>query len=128
MAELTNDLNWLAVIVGAVVAFLLGWLWYSPKMFGTKWAEGVGVELDKVDAMPIAAMVTKIVGTVLLSVVIGILHASGSMAMTGLVVLTIIMLLVAAGYFAQKSNYAIATESGFIVVMTAIMIAAQIMF
>ena len=128
MAELTNDLNWLAVIVGAVVAFLLGWLWYSPKMFGTKWAEGVGVELDKVDAMPIAAMVTQIVGTVLLSVVIGILHASGSMAMTGLVVLTIIMLLVAAGDFAQKSNYAIATESGFIVVMTAIMIAAQIMF
>ena len=61
MAELTNDLNWLAVIVGAVVAFLLGWLWYSPKMFGTKWAEGVGVELDKVDAMPIAAMVTQIV-------------------------------------------------------------------
>ena len=128
MAELTNDLNWLAVIVGAVVAFLLGWLWYSPKMFGTKWAEGVGVELDKVDAMPIAAMVTQIVGPVLLSGVIGILRASGSMAMTGLVVLTIIMLLVAAGSFAQKSNYAIATESGFIVVMTAIMIAAQIMF
>lgn len=26
--------NWLAVSVGTIVAFLAGWLWYSPKLFG----------------------------------------------------------------------------------------------
>jgi hypothetical protein len=43
MAEITENVNWIAVTVGAVLAFLLGWLWYSPKLFGTKWAEGAGV-------------------------------------------------------------------------------------
>ena len=34
MGEITSGVNWLAVTVGAVAAFLLGWLWYSPKLFG----------------------------------------------------------------------------------------------
>ncbi len=34
MAEITENDNWIAVVVGAVVSFLLGWLWYSPKLFG----------------------------------------------------------------------------------------------
>ena len=45
MGELTTGVSWLAVIVGAVVSFLVGWLWYSPKLFGPKWAEGVGVKM-----------------------------------------------------------------------------------
>ena len=45
MGELTTGVSWLAVIVGAAVAFLVGWLWYSPKLFGPKWAEGVGVQM-----------------------------------------------------------------------------------
>ena len=43
MSELTSGVSWLAVIVGAIVAFLLGWLWYSPQLFGEKWAAGSGV-------------------------------------------------------------------------------------
>ena len=46
MAEITANVNWLAVIVGAIVAYLLGMLWYSPKLFGTTWAAGVGVSFD----------------------------------------------------------------------------------
>ena len=57
MTELTANVNWLAVIVGFVLAFALGWLWYSPKLFGTKWAEGVGVKMGDASAMPVAAMV-----------------------------------------------------------------------
>src|SRR3989344_98601 len=30
------DVNYLAVVVGAVVIFVLGWLWYGP-FFGKKW-------------------------------------------------------------------------------------------
>ena len=30
--------NWLAVGVGTVAAFMVGWLWYSPLLFGKKWA------------------------------------------------------------------------------------------
>ena len=42
MSELTTDVSWLSVISGFVISFLLGWAWFSTKMFGTKWAEGVG--------------------------------------------------------------------------------------
>ena len=35
MSEITTNVNWVAVVVGAVLAYLLGWLWYSPKLFGS---------------------------------------------------------------------------------------------
>ena len=31
MADTTANVNWLAVIVGAVGSYVLGVLWYSPK-------------------------------------------------------------------------------------------------
>lgn len=48
MSELTTDVSWLSVISGFVISFLLGWAWFSTKMFGTKWAEGVGLKLGRV--------------------------------------------------------------------------------
>ncbi len=39
MSELVDGLSWLAVISGFVLSFLLGWVWYSPGLFGKKWAE-----------------------------------------------------------------------------------------
>ena len=44
MAELTEGVNWLAVGVGTVLSFLLGWLWYSPCYLQDKWMEGVGMK------------------------------------------------------------------------------------
>ena len=32
MEEITSNVAWLAVIVGAVLSFLVGWLWYSPML------------------------------------------------------------------------------------------------
>jgi Protein of unknown function (DUF1761) len=32
-----NNINYLAVLVAAASSFLLGGLWYSPKLFGTAW-------------------------------------------------------------------------------------------
>ena len=34
MDEILMNVNWLAVVVGAVVSFVGGWLWYSPILFG----------------------------------------------------------------------------------------------
>ena len=125
MEVLTANINWPAVGGGGVVAFLLGWLWYSPKLFGVKWAEGVGVSLDKAGNMPLAAMATQIIGTFLLAWGIGVAMGTGGVAVAVLITATIVFLLVASGYFCQKSNYAIATEAGFVVAMAAIMIGAQ---
>lgn len=32
-----STLNWLAVVVAAALAFVLGDLWYSPLLFGKAW-------------------------------------------------------------------------------------------
>ena len=126
MDALLTDVNWLAVGLSGAVSFLVGWLWYSPKMFGVGWAEGVGVTLGGADRMPVAAMVSQLAGTLLMAWVIGV-TAPLSMALTVLVVAMVLCLLVAAGHFVQKSRYAIATEAGFIVVMAVIMIGAQVL-
>lgn len=39
--------NWLAIIVAALSAFVLGWLWYSPKVFGTAWMVDNGLTIEK---------------------------------------------------------------------------------
>ncbi len=35
--------NYLAVLVAALSSFLLGGLWYSPKLFGTAWQRAAGI-------------------------------------------------------------------------------------
>jgi len=52
MNELTAGVSWIAVTVSFVVSFMLGWLWYTSKLFGEKWAEGVGVEMGDASTMP----------------------------------------------------------------------------
>lgn len=37
------DINWLAVIVAAVAAFLVGAVWYSPLLFAKAWQREVGI-------------------------------------------------------------------------------------
>lgn len=46
--------NYLAVLVAAVAAFVLGWLWYSPLLFYNPWMRLRG--LDPVAAMANAKM------------------------------------------------------------------------
>lgn len=125
MEEITTNINWIAVIVGAVLAFVLGWLWYSPKLFGIKWAEGVGVDLGDSTEMPVAAMVTQAIATFLLAWVVGITAAQHALASMILITITIVSLMVAGSFFTKKSTYAIVTEAGFIVAMVVVMIIVQ---
>lgn len=127
MEELTNNINWLATIIGAVVAFLLGWLWYSPILFVEKWSEGVRIKFDGSGPSALA-MVVQVIATFLLSWVIGLTAASNSLLMAILITLTIVFLMAASGLFCQKSRYAIATETGFIVAMVGVMIICQGLF
>ncbi len=125
MEEITANVNWIAVIAGFVLSFLLGWLWYSPKLFGTKWAEGVGVELGGAGGMPVAAMVTQAIATFLLAWLVGITAASDHLLTIILVIVAIAVFIYSGSKFANHSNYAANTQSGFIIVMGVIMIACQ---
>ena len=128
MDELTHNVNWLAVCVGAVIAYLLGWLWYSPKLFAEKWMLGVRVKFTEGDAMPMAAMIVQAIGTFLLAWLIGITAAHEALLTAMLVLFTIVSLLAGNGLYCQKSHGAIAIECGFVVCMVVIMIVCQGIF
>ena len=121
----SGGLNWVAVIAGAVISFLVGWVWYSPKGFGARWAEGVGVRLEDASKMPPQAMILQFAGLFLLSWVIGLTAAANALITAILFILAVVCLIVANGYFAQKSQYAINTEGAYIAACGGIMIVCQ---
>ena len=125
MGELTEGVNWLAVAVGTVLSFLLGWAWYSPLLFVKKWIEGINVKPNPDAKMPAGAMVMQFIATFLLAWLVGIGAAHNTLATTILIVTTIIALFIANGLFGSKSNHAIAIEGGFVAAMAVVMIATQ---
>ena len=46
-----ENVNFLAVALGAVLAFALGALWYSPVLFEKRWMAGHGYKEDKLKEM-----------------------------------------------------------------------------
>ena len=121
MSELTTDVNWLGVISGFVLSFLLGWAWFGPKMFGPKWAEGIRVKMGDASNMPMAAMGFQALGTFMLSWLVGITATHNALWTIILVALTIMVMMAANGKFIKKSDYAIYTETGFVATMTVTM-------
>src|SRR5437879_10101111 len=47
----TANVNILAVIVAAVLTFVLGAVWYSPVMFAKQWMAAQGYTPEKLEAM-----------------------------------------------------------------------------
>jgi hypothetical protein len=43
MQNAFHNLNWLAIVVAAISAFVLGGLWYSPLMFLKRWMKETGI-------------------------------------------------------------------------------------
>lgn len=43
MQNAFQNLNWLAIVVAAVSAFILGGLWYSPVLFAKRWMKETGI-------------------------------------------------------------------------------------
>lgn len=127
MELLITDINWLAVIVGAVVAYMLGAFWYSEKLFLKRWKVGLGTPaVPNMPMMP--GMLSQAVGTFLLSWLIGFCEKIGSVALMVLVALTISVLIKANGFFGGKSKYAIFVEASFVLVMVVVMVVAHMVF
>jgi len=43
--ERIGDLDWLAVVVGAVVFLAVGYAWFGP-LFGKQWSAGTGIRME----------------------------------------------------------------------------------
>lgn len=128
MGELINGVNFIGVIVGAVVAFLAGWLWYSPMLFGPKWAKGVGVEMGTAQSMPVGAMVSQALGLLLVSWLVGVTAVSNSLLTILLAAIAFGVLGYSGGMFRKNSAYARVTDFGYLIVSVILMIVCQGIF
>ncbi|WP_422376900.1 DUF1761 domain-containing protein [Roseibium sp.] len=120
-----DSVNWIAVIVGAIAAFLFGWLVYSPLLFFKTWAEGSGVELTPDSKPPMGAMLAQIVGLLFLATVIGVTATHDALLTALLAILAAASLTASNGGFSGKSTAAIAIDAGYIIGAGILMIVAQ---
>ena len=47
-----ESINWIGAVVGAIAAFGLGAVWYSPAVFGRRWQAAAGLSDDDIAAAP----------------------------------------------------------------------------
>ena len=123
MSELTSDINWVAVVVGAVLSYLAGWLWYSPRLFGERWANAANVTYSKTP--PAAASAMHFGGMVLLSWFVGVMAREGLLATTILLTVAGAVLGYATdGYLKIKTDGKL-INAGYWIAMIAIMVIVQ---
>jgi hypothetical protein len=128
MGEIVQGVNWPGVAIGAIAAFALGWLWYSPLMFGKKWAEGVGVELAAASDMPVPAMATQFLGLFLMSWFVGVTAVANHLATAVLATIAFAILFFSAALFTRKDPFVRNVEVGHWIASLVVMIICQAIF
>lgn len=123
--ELAN-INWIAVLVGTVAAFLFGWLWYG--IFGRRWAEGSGISPERPEKLPLFAMATQILALFLMAMVIGVTATGDALVTAVLAVLAAAAFALSGGAFISKSGFAMAVDGGYILLAGVILILCQGIF
>ena len=123
-----GEINWLAVVAATVSAFLLGGLWYSKKLFGSRWMQEIGLTEESIDQSHMArtfgvTFVLQFIAATALAVYIG----SDSNWLRGLQAgVSISLLWISTAYaitylFEQRSMRIFLINAGYYVVLFAIM-------
>jgi hypothetical protein len=75
-----GDLNWLAVIVGALIYFALGAAWYAPPLLGRAWMRSIGWDPAKSPPqMSPVSYVVPLLAYLVMAIAVGLLAlATGS--------------------------------------------------
>lgn len=128
MGEITTGVSWLAVVVGAVLSFVLGYFWYSPTLFGVKWAEGSRVALNTADKMPVTAMVAQGIGLLLMSWFVGVTANTNALYTVILATIAFTVLGYSGNAFSGKSDYARLVDAGYWIGALVIMLICQAIF
>lgn len=75
--DVLGQLNWLAVIVGAVIYFMLGALWYSPMLFARPWQRSIGWDPEATPPeMKATTYVVPFIAYVVMAVAVGMIAAA----------------------------------------------------
>ena len=93
ITESIGELNWLGVIVGGVVYFALGALWYSPVLFGRQWQRSIGWDAERQPPeMKASTYVIPLVAYLVMAVAVAlVVEASGTTDLAGGIVLGLVL-------------------------------------
>ena len=50
------DINFLAVLVAALVPMIMGFIWYNPKVLGNAWMKAAGLDEEKLKGANMAVI------------------------------------------------------------------------
>lgn len=68
-----SGVSWVAVIVAAAALIVIGFIWYLPQVFGTRWTAVSGRPLPQIGQVPpmtyVAAVVTALVTAYVLALI-----------------------------------------------------------
>ena len=75
MIDILN-LDWLAILIATIAAFLLGGLWYGP-LFGNAWLAALGKSPDDLDPSPAPFIISFFAAFLTCTVLAGLMAALG---------------------------------------------------
>ncbi len=101
------SVNWLAIVIAAVVKFAIGSAWYSPMLFSKQWQEAAGVTPDP-SVMP-RAIVVQVIGDLIMAYILA--RFIGHYAGDGLVIGAVVGFMAWIGFVAPVMLGAIMYES-----------------
>ena len=129
MEEITANVSWVAVAVGAVASMILGFIWFNPKMpLGRAWAEGTGVGLEPPENFPALAMGMNTLGVFLVSWFVGVTAANNALLTVILATLGFSVWVGGNVLFSGNSKGAMAVTSSYWIVSVLLMIISQAIF
>ena len=77
--QVLAHLNWIAVVLGAVLSMLLGFLWYGP-LFGRLWLRSIGKKAEELQSSPwmyVLAFLGALVSAFVLAMLVGAIGVHG---------------------------------------------------
>ena len=126
MGEITVDISWLAVIVGAVLSMMLGFLMFDPKRGpGKIWAEGTGMGLEPPEKFPALAMGMNTLGLLCMSWFVGVTAKNEALLTVILATVAFALLNGANTMFAGSSKGAAAVQISYWLIALLLMILSQ---
>ena len=89
---LVTSVNWGAVVVSAILYFIVGGLWYSPLLFAKQWMKLNKIDPNAPKRSPLPAMVTSFISGLVMAVVLAVLLRSLHVDSVGLGILCSLLL------------------------------------
>ena len=125
MEALVTNVNWLAVGVSTIISYLFASFWYSSLVFGSKWADGVGLKERTQAGFSFYALVCQFFAVLLLAWINSLIMGNGSLVFIFLISLTIFFFVLTANLMSDNSNYSSLVEATFVFAITLIMTACN---